>query len=314
MKLGCCYFPEHWPEEMWAYDARRMREMGLSLVRIGEFAWSRIEPDPGRYDWAWLDEAVAALAPYADRSLEGLDAVAPLIELQREWSQVPGPGEVLIETTKTRSGYHWSLFPFEGRLVHEGLASLFAYRITQREPRTINLTVNDYGIELLTDTELPLDASDWRSLLAEEELLPHLMECVNATQMARRQFRDIARVAGLIHQGYPGQPKLGRQLQASSEMFFDVFKDYDPHNLLLQQARREVLDQQLEFDRLRAALQRIATQELLIVPTQRLTPLSFPLNAERLRAQHVSSEKWSDRIRRLVQQLERAADRTVQHA
>ncbi|MEM6474642.1 MAG: beta-galactosidase [Pseudomonadota bacterium] len=62
MKLGCCYFPEHWPEEIWAEDARRMREMGLSLVRIGEFAWSRIEPEPGRFDWEWLDRAIEVLA------------------------------------------------------------------------------------------------------------------------------------------------------------------------------------------------------------------------------------------------------------
>jgi len=62
MKLGCCYYPEHWPEEIWADDARRMVEMGLSLVRIGEFAWSRIEPEPGRYDWDWLDRAIETLA------------------------------------------------------------------------------------------------------------------------------------------------------------------------------------------------------------------------------------------------------------
>ncbi|PZP08158.1 MAG: beta-galactosidase, partial [Sphingomonas hengshuiensis] len=61
MRLGCCYYPEHWPEEWWADDATRMAEMGLSRVRIGEFAWSRIEPTPGRYDWDWLDRAIATL-------------------------------------------------------------------------------------------------------------------------------------------------------------------------------------------------------------------------------------------------------------
>ncbi len=61
MRLGVCYYPEHWPEELWADDARRMAEIGLSRVRIGEFAWSRIEPEPGRYDWAWLDRAVETL-------------------------------------------------------------------------------------------------------------------------------------------------------------------------------------------------------------------------------------------------------------
>ncbi|MFN9925306.1 MAG: beta-galactosidase, partial [Phenylobacterium sp.] len=62
MKLGVCYYPEHWPESLWPDDARRMVELGISWVRIGEFAWSRIEPEPGRFDWDWLDRAVDTLA------------------------------------------------------------------------------------------------------------------------------------------------------------------------------------------------------------------------------------------------------------
>lgn len=61
MRLGTCYYPEHWPEEMWAEDARRMVEAGLTRVRIGEFAWSRIEPEPGRFEWDWLDRAIETL-------------------------------------------------------------------------------------------------------------------------------------------------------------------------------------------------------------------------------------------------------------
>ena len=61
MRLGTCYYPEHWPEDWWADDARRMVDMGLSRVRIGEFAWSRIEPEAGRFDWDWLDRAVDVL-------------------------------------------------------------------------------------------------------------------------------------------------------------------------------------------------------------------------------------------------------------
>ena len=61
MRLGTCYYPEQWPEDWWADDATHMADMGLSRVRIGEFAWSRIEPEPGRFDWGWLDRAVAVL-------------------------------------------------------------------------------------------------------------------------------------------------------------------------------------------------------------------------------------------------------------
>ena len=62
MRLGVCYYPEHWPQHMWADDARRMAETGISRVRIGEFAWSRMEPEPGRFDWQWLDDAIETLA------------------------------------------------------------------------------------------------------------------------------------------------------------------------------------------------------------------------------------------------------------
>jgi ATP-dependent Lhr-like helicase len=232
----------------------------------------------------------------------------PLFELQARWSRIPAADEVLIEHTRTREGMHWFVFPFEGRLVHEGLAALVAYRLSRRAAATIQLAGNDYGFELLPSDSPELDTSAWRALLSPDQLAEDLLACVNATQMARRQFREIARVAGLIYQGYPGQHKAARHLQASSELFFDVFSEYDPENLLLTQARREVLQQQLEFHRLESALTRIAESELVIVESQRLSPLAFPLWAERLRAQYVSSEKWSDRVERMAQQLARAAD------
>jgi beta-galactosidase len=61
MQLGVCYYPEQWPQEWWADDARRMAEMGIHYVRIAEFAWSRIEPAPGQFAWEWLDQAVETL-------------------------------------------------------------------------------------------------------------------------------------------------------------------------------------------------------------------------------------------------------------
>ncbi|HEY4350884.1 MAG TPA: beta-galactosidase, partial [Paraburkholderia sp.] len=61
MRLGVCYYPEHWPESMWEDDARRMKSLGIEQVRIAEFAWSRMEPAPGEYDWAWLDRAIDVL-------------------------------------------------------------------------------------------------------------------------------------------------------------------------------------------------------------------------------------------------------------
>lgn len=236
-----------------------------------------------------------------------MQAVRPLLEIQGRWSRIPAPHELLIERVVTREGHHTFLFPFEGRLVHEGLGALLAHRVTRRAPRSVTVVVNDYGLEILSRDPLEFDAEGWRGLLSTGHLIDDLLECVNSGQLARRQFRDIARIAGLIFQGYPGATKPARHLQASSELFFDVFSEFDPGNLLLEQARHEVLSEQLEVSRLRTCLERAAGMSMVVVDTERLTPLAFPLWAESLRMQHVTSERWEDRVRAMVDQLERAA-------
>lgn len=241
-----------------------------------------------------------------------LAAARPALELQQRWSRIPAPDELLVERQRSRSGHHTYLFPFAGRHAHEGLGALLAHRLAKRRPVTLSVTVNDYGIELLASEDLDLTEDDWRRALSTDALLPDLLDCLNSSQLARRGFREIARIAGLIHQGYPGggpgAAKSARQMQASSELFFDVFNDFDPANLLLDQARREVLDRQLEVQRLRATLQRLADACLTIVDPPHCTPMAFPLRAESLRTQHVSTETWRSKIERLTAQLEAAAD------
>ncbi|MEO1130670.1 MAG: ligase-associated DNA damage response DEXH box helicase, partial [Planctomycetota bacterium] len=237
-----------------------------------------------------------------------MQTVRPMLELQSRWSALPGPNDLLIEHATSRRGSHTMLFPFEGRLAHEGLGALLAHRIAAQREITLSVTVNDYGVELLSRTPLDLTEDDWRSLLSTDELVPDLLRCLNSSELARRKFRNVARVAGLLHPGFPGgASKTARQLQASSELFFDVFNEFDPANLLLDQARREVLAEQLEIRRLRECLERLAGVHILRIETEHLTPLAFPLWAESLRTQQVSSERWIDRIERMVLQLEKAA-------
>ncbi|MEM8496346.1 MAG: DNA ligase-associated DEXH box helicase, partial [Planctomycetota bacterium] len=238
---------------------------------------------------------------------EELRALRPLLELQAGWSAIPGTGELLIEAVRTRDGHHRFLYPLLGRTVHEGLGALIAYRLTQAEPRTVVVTVNDYGLELLSPEPFGLDESALRELLTTQRLVEDLLACVDTGQLARRQFRDIARIAGLINTGYPGQSQSNRQLQASSELFFDVFKDFDPENLLLDQAKREVLERQLEVARLREALETLDQTKLVFREPGRLTPLGFPLWAERLREQHVTSQSWEQRIAKMLGTLEAEA-------
>ncbi|MFQ3662828.1 MAG: ligase-associated DNA damage response DEXH box helicase [Chloroflexaceae bacterium] len=235
-----------------------------------------------------------------------LEALRPVLAVQTRWSRLPGADELLVERTRTRDGHHLFIYPFEGRLVHEGLAALVAYRLARRRPGTFSVAANDYGFELLAAEPPPLeDEGDLRGLLSAEGLADDLLAALNAAELARRQFREIARVAGLVVVGPPGERRSTRHLQASSNLFYDVLQQYDPQNMLLYQARREVLERQLEHQRLRATLDRIAAGRITIVPTPRPTPFAFPLLVERLR-ERVSSEELAERVRRMQVRLERA--------
>jgi ATP-dependent Lhr-like helicase len=117
--------------------------------------------------------------------------------------------------------------------------------------------------------------------------------------MARRKFRDIAAIAGLVFKGFPGQRVKDKHLQSSSQLFFEVFHDYEPQNLLLQQSFEEVMDFQLEEARLRKTLSRIAAQKIVIKYPERPTPFAFPIIVDRLR-EKLSNEKIEDRIRKMT--------------
>ncbi|HEX7184970.1 MAG TPA: ligase-associated DNA damage response DEXH box helicase [Thermoanaerobaculia bacterium] len=235
-----------------------------------------------------------------------MDAVRPILELQARWSEIPEAGDLLIERLRSREGHHLFLYPFEGRLVHEGLAALFAWRISRLRPITFTFAVNDYGIELLSPDPAPLDEALAAGLLSPAGLVDDIPASLNAVEMAKRRFREIARVAGLLFQGFPGSRKPARHLQASSGLFYEVFAQYDPDNLLLRQAHREVLEQQLESSRLGRALARLAESRVRIVGVARPSPLAFPLMVDRMR-EKLSSEKLADRVRRMQAQLEKAA-------
>ncbi len=235
-----------------------------------------------------------------------LNAVAPILALQRRASRIPAEHELLIERIRTRDGDHAFLFPLAGRLVHEGLAALLAWRATQRTPITITQSVSDWGIELLAGKDLPVHDDEWRALLSPDRLLEDLLQCLDGAGLAKRHFREIARVAGLIHPGLPGARKGQRQLQASSGLIFEVLSEHDPDNLLLVQARREVMERVLELTRMREALEAIQRCEIRITRPAQLTPLAFPLWAERMR-DRVSSESWEDRVRAMAAKLEAAA-------
>ncbi|NMK46363.1 ligase-associated DNA damage response DEXH box helicase [Achromobacter sp. Bel] len=232
-------------------------------------------------------------------------AVEPLLRIQREASALPEPGRLLAERIATRRGMHLFLFPFAGRAVHEGMAATIALRWGRRQANTFSYTVNDYGLMLTLAEPADLDDALLRELLSPGQLAGDLRDGVNLGELARRQFREIARVAGLLTPSLPGRAARSlRQVQASSGLLYDVLRRYDPDHLLLAQAEREVLEIQLEAPRLLAALQDCARRSLDLRAPRALTPLSFPLWTESLRGQ-LSTETWQARVKRAAAQLEK---------
>lgn len=232
-----------------------------------------------------------------------MDFIRPLLDFQKERSYLPNKDELMIEYFKSREGYHMILYPFEGRFVHEAIGALLAFRISKLKPITFSIAMNDYGVELLSDQEIDVEAVVIHDLFKTEQLFEDIQNTVNVVEMSRRRFRDIARISGLIFEGFPGQKKKERHLQNSSQLLFDVFREYEPDNLLYQQAIEETMTFQFEEARLRKALNRIQKQKLMIVRPDKPTPFSFPIMVDRLR-EHVTSEKLEDRIKKMTLEFE----------
>jgi ATP-dependent Lhr-like helicase len=249
--------------------------------------------------------ALLAQAAQGDFDSAEMQAARPMLAAQARLSKLPVPGRLLAERFHSREGHHLFLYPFAGRNVHIGLAQLLAWRLAQAEANTFSLSVNDYGLEILSAKPLPPAALDPATLFGSENLLPDVRASLNSGELAQRRFREIARVAGLVFSGYPGAPKSLRQLQASSGLFFEVFRKYDAGNRLLAQAEDEVLSQELELTRLGAMLQRLAALDVEWVELKAPSPFSLPLMVERLREQ-LSTEKLKDRLDRLLVQAEAA--------
>jgi ATP-dependent Lhr-like helicase len=232
---------------------------------------------------------------------EEVIALKPLFKLQQELSHLPQSHEFLIESFKSREGHHLLFYPFEGRLVHEGMASLLAYRISKIKSASFSIAMNDYGFELLTDDDVPIEeVLEDAGFFSIDNLLEDIQHSLNANEMARRRFRDIAHIGGLVFTGYPGQPVKNKHLQASTSLLFDVFSEYEPDNLLVRQAYNEALAFQLEEFRLRMALQRIIKQSIILKTIERPTPFAFPIMVDSLGRERFTTETMEERIAKMA--------------
>ena len=230
----------------------------------------------------------------------------PLLSGQEAVSHIPSEDEFLVEIIQNREGWHLFMYPFEGRLVHEVMAALIAFRISKISPISFSMAMNDYGFELFSDREIPVTEENLSQILSAENLMNDVVSSINAAEMARRKFRDIAVISGMVVQTFPGQQRSNKSLQASAGLIFNVLEEYEPGNLLIRQAYTEVFNQQLEESRLTAAFQRIAKSKIILKFANSFTPLSFPIKLDSLRAT-LSSEDLDARIERMTKDFEKKA-------
>lgn len=228
--------------------------------------------------------------------------LTPLFEEQERRSALPNGQRFVIEKTQTKEGNHLFFYPFEGKFVHEGMAALFAHRLSRQQSYTFSIAMNDYGFELLSDQEINIAQAVANGLLSTDNLSEDIQQSVNMTEMARKRFRDIAGIAGLVFQGFPERKIKTKHLQANAGLFFKVFEEYEPDNLLLREAYDEVFDFQLDYARLYRALHRISTQKIIIKHPDKLTPFAFPIFAESFR-ERFSNEALEDRLNKIIAQL-----------
>jgi ATP-dependent Lhr-like helicase len=228
----------------------------------------------------------------------------PLLANQEERSHIPEEDEFLVELIKNREGYHLFMYPFEGRLVHEVMAALIAYRISKLAPISFSMAMNDYGFELFSDKQIPLNEDNLEKILTRENLMTDVISSINAAEMARRKFRDIAVISGMVIQNFPGQQRSNKSLQSSAGLIFKVLEDYDPDHFLVRQSYTEVFNMQLQEQRLVEAFKRIEKSKIILKFANSFTPLSFPIKVDSLR-QTLSSEDLDSRIKRLVEQAKK---------
>lgn len=228
----------------------------------------------------------------------------PLLMNQEERSHIPKDDEFLVEMIKNREGYHLFMYPFEGRLVHEVMAALIAFRISKLAPISFSMAMNDYGFELFSDKEIPLNEDNLHKILTRENLMTDVISSINAAEMARRKFRDIAVISGMVVQNFPGQQRSNKSLQSSAGLIFKVLEDHDPNHFLVRQAYTEVFNMQLQEQRLVEAFKRIEKSKIILKFANSFTPLSFPIKVDSLR-QTLTSEDLDARIQKLIQQAKK---------
>jgi ATP-dependent Lhr-like helicase len=227
-----------------------------------------------------------------------VESLSPITEVQKALSRLPGRDYLLLEETITREGRHLFIFPFEGRLVHEALAALLSVRMSLRSKVTFSFSVSEYGLEILAPLDYEFKVDEMKEFLGLDNLSGDIQRSLNMTQLAKKQFRDIAQISGLIQQNRPGERRTMKNLQMSSSLLFEVFQTYEPEQPLYGQSFEEVKFLQFQESRLISVLRKLQGLPFEHYKTSRPSPLAFPLVIERI-GSLVSSESLQERLRKM---------------
>lgn len=290
---------------------------GLELVQVKDLtAYVKLSEKKTTNVASWLGARMSLSSMLADKILgifqeynsgiiksEELRRVLPILDLQDKLSVVPDQNTFLIESHRSKEGYHLFFYPFEGRMMHELMSALIAYRISLNFPISFNMAMNDYGFELFTDS--PISAEDIleEDIFSLKNIEEDILHCVNESEMSRRKFREIASIAGLVFQGFPGKPMTFKHIQANSGLLYQVFEQYDPENLLLKQAKKEALNQQMEQEMFIKAIKKLNQKKIVVKHPVQFTPFSFPIMVDRLSRTNISSETVEDKIAKIMAQF-----------
>jgi beta-galactosidase len=166
MKLGVCYYPEQWPEAWWANDARQMADMGIEYVRIAEFAWSRIEPNPGQFEWAWLDRAIETLHAAGLKVVMSTPTATP-----PKWLVDADPCMLAVDANSDTRGFgsrrHYCFSSKSYRLQAARITTEVARRYGQHPGVAAWQTDNEYGCHLTVLSYSEAARAEFRVWLAK---------------------------------------------------------------------------------------------------------------------------------------------------
>ena len=239
-------------------------------------------------------------APEMSRRAAAARAPAALVSASRRRTNGWSSG------SHTREGHGLFFYPFEGRLAHIGLATLMSYRLSREVPRTFSLTANDYGFGLLSATPAPLAIGELGRLLAAADVDRDILAGLNAAELARRQFREIARVAGLVFQGYPGEPQSRAPPAGVVSAALQRVRGVRRRESAAAPGGARGAGAQARGAAHRRRARADASSKLVLANPARPTPFAFPLLVEMFR-EELSTEALEARVARMVEALEAAA-------